>query len=60
MDSEPTYGGSMQVGDLVKTCEGGYGIVSGFWKSDIDGTLYVEVYLNNDIDSWLPRDLEII
>ncbi len=37
------FGGSMQVGDLVKTCEGDYGIVSGFWNSDVDGTLYVEV-----------------
>tara|TARA_B100000287_G_scaffold422582_1_gene464735 strand:- start:395 stop:583 length:189 start_codon:yes stop_codon:yes gene_type:complete len=53
-------GGNMQVGDLVKTCEGGYGIVSGFWNSDVDGTLYVEVYLNNDIDSWQYWELEVI
>ena len=50
----------MQVGDLVKTCEGDYGIVSGFWNSDVDGTLYVEVYLNNDIDSWQHWELEVV
>ncbi len=50
----------MSIGDLVKTCEGGYGIVSGFWKSDVDGTFYVEVYLNNDIDSWQYWELEIV
>ena len=50
----------MKIGDLVKTCEGDYGIVSGFWNSDVDGTLYVEVYLNNDIDSWQHWELEVV
>ena len=53
-------GGSMQVGDLVKTCEGDYGIVSGFWNSDVDGTLYVEVYANGGIDSWQHWELEVV
>ena len=50
----------MKVGDLVKTCEGGVGIVSGFWNSAADGTLYVEVYLNGGIDSWQHWELEVV
>ncbi len=48
----------MQVGDLVKTCEGDYGVVSGFWK-DMAGMLWVEVYLNNSTDSWQHWELEV-
>jgi len=50
----------MQLGDLVMTCKGEYGIVAGFWNGDVSNTLYVHVYLNNEIETFHPCELEAV
>ena len=55
-----TVGGIMKVGDLVMTYKGEYGIVSGFWRGDVSDTLYVHVYLNNEIETFHPAELEVV
>ena len=50
----------MQLGDLVMTYKGEYGIVAGFWNGDVSNTLYVHVYLNNEIETFHPCELEAV
>ena len=50
----------MQIGDLIKTSEGAYGIITGFWEGDVSGTNFIQVYLNGDF-TWLhPGTLEAV
>tara|TARA_R100000152_G_C6603585_1_gene59856 strand:+ start:272 stop:463 length:192 start_codon:yes stop_codon:yes gene_type:complete len=50
----------VKVGDLVITCESEYGIVAGFWNGDVSNTLYVHVYMNGEISTFHPAELEIV
>ena len=49
----------MKIGDLVKTQDGEYAIITGFGIGDVSGTKFVQVCLNNNI-TWLhPATLEV-
>ena len=49
----------MKVGDLVMY-KGEYGVIAGFFKGAVSNTLYVQVYLNNEINTFHPCELEAL